>query len=463
MTDFLKKIKNNYHFIFLIAYFIVLLVIHSALKLNVIDDLPYYIAGNGSFSEIFSFLKWHYFNLNGRIIVHFFDVLMMRYDCILWKITNPLLLVLSAVLSAKIVENENFSFRKSLVAAVILYSIIDFEIMRTAVYWISASFNYLFTSVIVLFLAYLLKEKKYKPYLPFVAFIAGATMEQTSIVAFGLIFLIIIKSKIFEKEKLNVNLVLSLVTSFIGFLTLIFSPGTFKKFSALETEKSADSFIDVLYNNYLFGNWINKKSVIFTTVLSLSVILMLFYIQKCKKHFWGVHSAAALLLSVLTALNLLFIILNYRSGKLYSLSVIAFIIIFIFSLIYSGIYFMIKYKSCIPLISVILGIGSQIMLVIVNFVVTRIMFVAVVCFIIYILYSVSLWSNISKSGHIIILAISLILCITSISKSFAFIKSSNENYLDFPENFYSDTDKIEYIKNHSWYEDETVKTMSSWF
>ena len=153
----------------------------------------------------FEKLKEHYLKDNGRLIVHFFDTLLLSISPFFWKILNSLMLTGICYIGSKIIcfEKQD-NIKLVLITFWALIAMMDISITRQSVYWITGSFNYVYPIFMLLIYWYCLlnisRDNKYFILAILFGFLASASVEQAGLMCVGLTFLILI-SEIYNLKK----------------------------------------------------------------------------------------------------------------------------------------------------------------------------------------------------------------------------------------------------------------------
>lgn len=378
-----KKISQNYHILFLFGFLIVMLVIHQNLYLWKVDDNFYNVVGKCDLKTIFDFLEWHYFYKNGRIWVHFLVVMFLKFDVYLWRVVNPIVFTLLAYFTGRLVS-ENFKDRRNaIVFSVIFYLIVDYHYITSAVYWLSSSFNYLLPMLLLVITIFFYREKRYAATLICVVLVGFGT-EQSSMMLIGFFILSLINKFVFLKDKRFVREIIYIVISVIGLVTVLAFPGLNIRMgvSGDESFLNLASMLLRLYD-IVYLDWLGKEtSISFMLLITGSTSFALFcfeYKSRMSKMFNRVIGALLIILCIANIYCIL--VLNRTISFIY----FSYVVLLGFSLLYVSAVLVLKKKRTFPVIMLILGIGSQVMMCITDAWILRTCFPGVVCFSLYIL------------------------------------------------------------------------------
>lgn len=324
----------------------------------------------------------HYKMANGRVIVHLLATIFLGLPLYLWQLINPLLLGGIVYFGSKIALGPT---EKKLAAMISTSTIfisailfLDPTITRQSIYWLTGSFNYVYPIFVLLLYWYYLSIAKLdtiKWYVPLLAFLSAATVEQVSLMTFGLTVLILFEYAIVKKKPINKMQMITLLSAAVGMLTVIACPAVFLRASI--EDAPALGFLNLLKYNlkiqgttFLFSPMMlpyhvfamsvslgtilkHKKTPIFQRKWVENALLIL-----CSSSyiswFWQVTVKASTanyqILTIKQAIFFTFIMAGYFISLLYAAL-----------LFYKGISCP---KSVFPAISIILCFGSQLMMVI---------------------------------------------------------------------------------------------------
>lgn len=370
-----KNIRENYHYISLVMLFFVALGIlwHGGYQ---VDDYTYKQAAVCGFPQMISFMRFHFNEINGRTLIHFLVLLFLKYDwgLYVWRIICAAAVAFVCYSLGKLSSDEKSEQKRNTVLCCILYCIIEPNIWRLSVCWLTGSFNYLlpFALLTALFLRCLKKEKLDLICL-ILALLCGATTEQIGIMAIGF-FVLTILDNLIKTRKTDLKDVIYLITSVIGYSTIWLSPGT----SARSSYYSLYENNDILKNatNLLKLNWFeNTGIVLFDVLLLASLVFWLIRLRSNNKAGNIVHCILATVLTVSGSGNILFNAIIYFFGysvdtgstlnKLVFVLWLMNVVMVIGVMVYIAFVLYLRNQSKAFIISVILGIGDQLMLILV--------------------------------------------------------------------------------------------------
>ncbi len=183
--------------------------------------------GLGGFWEL---TKWHYLNFNGRAFVHFAAELVIWADKYIYMLLAPLMLVSLFIFALKLqggrLAGAGMAVAGSCVAATLALPV---RFLNRSLLWMSAGFNYLFPAAFILLtlwcLARGLEKGRLGPGVLILVFLSGATTEQSGLAAFVILGGFAVCSWLRKRAGFRSALLVCLLCG-IGYLTVIFAPGT---------------------------------------------------------------------------------------------------------------------------------------------------------------------------------------------------------------------------------------------
>ena len=218
---------------------------------------------------------FHYEQTNGRAMVHLLDELVLALPLWIWKIFALCLIGGVVYLCAWFVARypkDQKRFPKALSISCVLFSMIHLYILRESVLWATGSFNYLFPAFLTLLFYVIfwhkLSQEKGAWYLPILSFFAAFTTEQSSAATVGACILLILFQLIVQKKHVYLTHYLSLITSAIAAVTVIFAPGNAVR-QTYSPEFYEMNFFERIYNNlkYYFDLALFKEGLLFFFVM----------------------------------------------------------------------------------------------------------------------------------------------------------------------------------------------------
>ena len=301
MYNFKKYIINNKYVILIFTIFFVLVFIqHQSLYLYH-DDYGYASLSyaykmpdvNGcdfNLSQLIRYLIEHYKIWGGRIVGFFFEIVFLSKGIWLYRLLQSIVITLIFFLIYKIVKKTipNNSINDSILAliAVSLYGVFDIMVVRSGIFWISASILYVFPIAPLLGFIYLYNDKKNKVFkskftsiLFYIfngvfIFLATFSQEQIAIAALSYIMILTIYNSI-KNKKLSKADILMCVISLISFFILMLAPGN--KIRQLHPTSASFYELPILkriaqgFENLILGEFISYTRV-FAVLFIFSVV-----------------------------------------------------------------------------------------------------------------------------------------------------------------------------------------------
>src|SRR5574344_536632 len=166
MRQFLKK----YRVLIIFIFFVLLTFLtqhfitwyaddYGYATLSYLPDFNGYMGNNPHFSDIFSFLQFHYFNWGGRVIYFFIEIIILQFKLPIYHLFQSLVLTIIFYLLYKIIiKNHDKSNYKVAIITVLSFGLIDIMTLRSGFYWASASCLYVYPLLPFFLFMYLYDE-----------------------------------------------------------------------------------------------------------------------------------------------------------------------------------------------------------------------------------------------------------------------------------------------------------------
>ncbi len=349
--------KNNisYIFLFILVFFATFMV---NMNVSLFGD-DFYYATFGDLGFIKTHIE-HYEIVNGRAIVHLLATAFLMLPMWVWSIVNSLMLAGIGTMSLKIAVPGKCQANVWMLALSSLF-LLNIDITRESVYWLTGSFNYVYPFLLLLVFWYFLikSEKRHYKLLYIFAFLSSATTEQNGMMTLGVLVLYILDSLFIKRRNPGKKIWFLLLPVILGFLSVYLSPATFVRFG-LETEKgmlqimketfprlSYDFFAKKYMRIFAFINFASmglyimrfSRSIVgrFLGLLNIIAIMSVYFISKTPFDLKGQHETLALyVIGIILFFDILFIFINLIKRK--------------------------PYGYLTPIVAVILAFGSQIMM-----------------------------------------------------------------------------------------------------
>ncbi|MDR0906011.1 MAG: DUF6056 family protein [Oscillospiraceae bacterium] len=281
--------------------FAILFVIHCYIQKDGLDDYYYGSFTTGGIGYYFHMLAENYTNRNGRTFVHALCALMLTHNLWPFRVFNVLVLFGFSFFGGKLAGDG----RRPLLfcaAALSLLMLTGIAVLREAVFWASGSFNYLFPTTLVIVFFFCLRnlpETGARRFLILpLGLIAGASTEISGVLA--------IAAALYTLKKPYKLRFATLITSAVGFLTLLLSPGMRGKY-AQSSAASAGIFERMHINLSLFSQealTLDGLPFLLSLTLIAAALWLLFRGGKRLRPLSAVFFALAVL-SVLTYFDVL--------------------------------------------------------------------------------------------------------------------------------------------------------------
>ena len=400
MKKITRFLTNNYHFI--IAFFTLAVSLCISFSADLFgDDYFYMKPAVSSWAVILQFLKWHIMNCNGRTLVHAFIILFLRnkFTVTLWRILCGLGFTSLCFLISKLVFRNGNRYKFGVCVASFILMTIRTNMYNQSVYWLTGSFNYLFPLIFLLVIMLISTKNHNSKWLIPLAFLGGATMEQSGMMCIGW-FVLLILDELIETRKINKNFLVCSLFSVAGYLTIVFSPGTFTRITTQSTTNEKN-FATILLT-MARKNWLDNVSIyVMISLLALTLCFWTIHFRKANKFSGIIAKFITPLFFTLFLMNSVLRVYLTLSGMVFGKDVtfsktfnftimslwLIYFALFVLLTAYSGVMIYLKNGESIPVVSLILGIDSQFMMVILKTVISRACFPAIIMFAIFLTYS----------------------------------------------------------------------------
>lgn len=375
-TEKIKNfVKNKYHIILLVLLF--LSVGYTVYHVNFYcsDDYNYKRIAVSDWSVIFDFMKWHIRNWNGRTIVHFVEMMFLRYKYgyVAWQVLEAFTVTGVCAAAAKAASQSKEDFRRACTFSIFLFAAVVPHFWKWSVSWIPGSFNYIIPGAGVVLLILITKKRSDTFWLYPLSLLCAATTEQAGIMTVGL-FTLLTGEYFLSNKKLNKKYFICFLLSVAGYVTVVFSPGIFKR----SDTQGKLGFGDIMTNMFtvLRRRWLDNLYIVvlIVCIAAFSAFWLIKY-KNQNKFTKKINVPAAISICILTILNLglkMILILAKFLGRNIefpqTLNNILFAVYIIYLIVYFGSFCLSTVliyqnkKDVFPFIAFVLGLGSQIML-----------------------------------------------------------------------------------------------------
>ena len=295
MIDFVKK--HRIGLIFLI-FFLIVFIQHQFVFLYH-DDYGYaslsylgdFKANNSGYhttiNQVLDFLIHHYNHWGGRILYFFVECFLLSFGLHPIRFVQSLVITGIFYLIYKIVSTiTKYDDWKIALSSIMCYGIFEIFLVRSGIFWWTASVLYLFPLLPLFAFIYIYSIKKKRGIwfnLLNIVLIFVATFSQEQIAAMAVAYIgLITLYEFYNSKKIEINNIIMCISSICGFLILMLSPGnrirmnhpTSKEFYDMSLfGKLKKNIPDILMNN--FGDNTRIFTVLFfITVLYISYRLI---------------------------------------------------------------------------------------------------------------------------------------------------------------------------------------------
>lgn len=391
-----KFIKNNKIFLVFLVFFLVVLLQHQFMYLYHDDygyaslSYAYKVDGveghNVNMSQILEFLKGHYLTWGGRVLTFFFEIFLLTKGIYLFRLIQSIIITLIFFLIYSIVKkcsNQKVNDLLLAVCTITCYGLFEIMILRTGIFWASASVSYLFPVLPFLLFVYLYqdsKEKKFKNQLSKVlfylfmgvmVFLATFSQEQVGFAALGYIMILSIYNVIRTKKISKLDLIMCII-AIVGFGILMLAPGNaLRKLHPTSIEFYSKPLLERILcgtENLILGNF-SMYTKLFNIVLYISICYAAYKVVKCNK---GIKLISKLSLASIVCIIFVTMIqqdgyfqwmYNLSTKGIYKILIMGIFIVQLLLMFYSVIVYLFerkKYKLINVVLSAILSVACMI-------------------------------------------------------------------------------------------------------
>ncbi|GAA0727780.1 hypothetical protein GCM10008905_25780 [Clostridium malenominatum] len=364
----MKKRLKGKKYIGLMILLLLMLLIHKNIFLYA-DDLYYRRDANIGLGYLKEFALKQ-LNINGRVWVHVLLFCILRYDIFLFRIINPIIITLTALLIGRVAMGKSSTDKKILIAtscAGVFFISLPIEIAHTTIYYAACSLNYLYPTAITILYAYMfyedyrLNSSKYKSKWSIIllAFLSGSSTQQAGMIGIGFTVMITLYFKIYKKEKLQRGIIPYYLGVFTGYAFILY--GSIKRM-LFEKSVGNEMNISATVVKLLKTNIFSIPISIYVIILCLCCILWLHHYALDSNKFINISLIILLSLGVFGyAYIILYRKYNVENGLRFY--IIGFALLYLISLLYVS--FLVALKEDYPFLMfcTINSIGAQIMLI----------------------------------------------------------------------------------------------------
>ncbi|MBE6066727.1 MAG: hypothetical protein E7211_03360 [Clostridium lundense] len=468
----LIKVSIN-KYIILILFLIAMIMIHQYIFLYA-DDFYYFRDASKDFTFLPHFIIKQ-LNLNGRVWVHVLLLFIVKYDVYLFRVVNPIIIMLTVLLISKISMNLNISNKNFIVSTLsssLFFLLLPIEITNTTIYYAACSLNYLYPTAVAIYYAYLLyrdyklnsENYKTKWWIILLAFFAGASTQQAGMISIGFTVLITLYFQVFEKKKLKKIFFLYYIANFIGYAFVTY--GSIKRM-VFEKNSGHETNIKAAITELLKTNIFSIPVAGYVLIICLcSMFWLCYYTYNEKNNKPIIFVNKILVLTVLveaigyvyTVLykkyNLRIFTINSEIDKL-QLFFITFTLVYVISIIYVSVLILFRERYPFILFCSINAIGAQAMLIVADarFAGTyKIMFPSLLLMSVFIVYSfLKFYESKIFFNNFKFIKISMIILFIGLA-----VKVFSTTYIGYKNAAYPQSFNLNAIKNYHKNTDKSV-------
>lgn len=423
MKEFI--IKNRIPIIF-ITFFLIVFLEHQFMWLYHDDygyiSLSYAYVVEGvdghsfTMSQLLSFLIGHYNNWGGRVLYFGIECLLLGQGLFVFRLAQSIIITLIFYYVYKILKRytkiEDYLLA---ILSACCYGFIEIMVIRTGIFWPTASVLYVFPLLPLLMFIYHYKSDKTKIInnilMGILIFMSAFSQEQIAVAAVSYIGIITIYEYI-KTKKLNPKNIIMLSISLIGFAILMLSPGT--KIRTLHPSNGdfyTLSLFGKIARNYptLIINIFSHYSKIFIVLLLLSIIYMSYKNLKNKDNLLNklslLSTIIVLLLTIFSWGTYFEVMYDLFENILLKIGMLGLFTIQLLLMTYSLIIYFIKQKKYIFIWIFITGLLSQAAMIVAPYYPLRsIIIFEILCYII-IIYCICDFLNKKKFKNIVVISL----------------------------------------------------------
>lgn len=237
----MKTLEKVWNYIKENKFYVAVMIVGTAMFIAQMNFVVLYaddlflgnIAKSGIMGAI-EHLAFNYMNWGGGP-TPFIAIIFLFFDISVWKIFNCIMIVISIILIVKMIT-YNVKINKGIIASVLWLCIYALNIYISAetLYWLDGNLAYVLTAFQMFIYFYylysrLIMKSTAKKYdyvlLPLVAFFAGWTGPQAGAITVIISVLLLLWSKLINKEKIKLIYIISAIFGLIGFLVYYLAPG----------------------------------------------------------------------------------------------------------------------------------------------------------------------------------------------------------------------------------------------
>lgn len=339
------------------------------------DDFFYGRWSNLGPAEFLAQIAQHYMRANGRNLVHMIDGVLLGSDLRISLARLFIALLLGSIALNGLRLSDTKDHRTPAIAVFWICGIflLPVYLTRQSVYWITGAMNYVLPLALLMEYWVLLRDsfagkRGWKATLLF-ALLTGLTTEQISMMAVGLTVLMLLRRLLIEKKKLPRAVWWALGLTFIGMVSVIAAPGNFFRAGITAPPVEGGTLAVMQFNimglrrSFLFGETLYP--IHFVTMLSVPVYLLVRALREKNR----INAIAGMAGAGVFAFWLKLpqreeSVLSYGAvephvGRLFLLALTGYLLVTLYASLAAA-----REKEWTPLFAWILGVGSQVMMLV---------------------------------------------------------------------------------------------------
>jgi len=370
MTDKIKTFARRWGV--WIVLFAGLVVVHRCVYVYG-DDFAYAYWGRVPLGDFIQRQIVHYQRANGRVIAHLLVFFFLKSDFTieLWRILNPLLLTGIAYFGHRLATKDNRHEFQSAVLWASAICLLHIDMTRQSVYWLTGSFNYVYPVFMLLLFWFVLRRatmtgKGWK-LAAALSLVTAASVEQAGMMCLGLCLIVIIESRIICKQAIRPAMWVTAALALAGVATVVCAPGVLFRAGMEQAPVEGGLLALVRYNAVYQGKiFLFSKHMLPYQLLAQGATI--WYLYRSKKAGRGRHVQSVMAaFAGLTGCIWLWTVIAYTlPGKPIPSSLLTLCAAVGMGLcsLYAGWLYYRREKDITALAALVLGFGSQFMLLV---------------------------------------------------------------------------------------------------
>lgn len=441
MKDFIIKYKIP---IIFIVFFLIVFLEHQFMWLYHDDygyaSLSYAFNVDGvnghafNLNQLFDFLVGHYNNWGGRVLYFGIECLLLGKSILLFKLVQSIVITLIFYYLYKILKKytkiEDYILA---ILSVCCYGFIEIMVIRTGIFWPTASVLYVFPLFPLLMFIYHYdsnnKKILHNILMGLLIFLASFSQEQIAVAVVAYIGIITIY-EYFKTKKINKINIIMILVALIGFAILMLSPGTKIR---MDHPSNGDFYTLSLFGkiarNYpnLIINIFSHYSKMFVMLLLGSITYLSYKNLKNKSTILNkislLSTITVLLLTVVSAGTYFEVMYELFGSNILKIATIGLFTIQLLFMLYSLIIYFVKNKKYLFIWIIIIAILSQAAMIIAPYYPLRSIIIFQILFYIIIIYCICDFLDKKKFKSVVIIS----LVIVSLFNLFTIIRGYYRN------------------------------------